>query len=231
MKFTLFTIFPDYFAGPLQTSLLGKAVEAGLVDVSTVDLRGYATDKHRSVDDTPYGGGPGMVMKPEPLVAALEAHPVTAGGTRVYLTPWGYPLTQARAERWANLPEVQFLCGRYEGVDERVIDGWIDEAVSVGDFVMSGGEPAALCAIDAVARLVPGVIGEAESLAEESFANGLLEGPHYTRPASFRGRDVPEVLRSGDHQAIERWRREQSLARTRTYRPDLLTDEDSSLGS
>lgn len=222
MRFTVFSLFPEYFRGPLDSSLLGKAVKAGLLDVRLVDFRAYATDRHRTVDDVPYGGGPGMLLKPEPIVAAFEAHPPLEPGRRIYLTPWGRPFRQADARRLAEYKEIQLLCGRYEGVDERVIEGWIDEPISLGDFVLSGGEAAACCLIEAVSRFVPGVLGSEESLQTESFANGLLEGPQYTRPADFRGRAVPEVLLSGHHARIEAWRREQARLRTRRWRPDLL---------
>lgn len=225
LRITIFTLFPGYFVGPLSTSLLGKAVDAGRIDVETVDFRAWAQDRHRTVDDTPYGGGPGMILKPDPIVRAFEARPPRAEpARRIYLTPWGRPLDQARVRELAGLGEIQLLCGRYEGVDERVVDGWIDEALSVGDFVLAGGEAAALCLVEAVARYVPGVLGEPRSVDRESFSEGLLEGPQYTRPAEFRGRDVPEILRSGDHGRIEAWRREQALARTRRWRPDLLDD-------
>ena len=222
MRLTVFTLFPEYFAGPLDTSLLGKARQAGLLDVRLVDFRAYATDRHRTVDDVPYGGGPGMVLKPEPIVAAFEAHPSATLARRIYLTPWGRPFCHDDARRLAGYDELQILCGRYEGVDERVIDGWIDEPISLGDYVLSGGEAAACCLIEAVSRFVPGVLGSEESLSEESFTGGLLEGPQYTRPAEFRGQAVPEVLLSGHHARIEAWRREQALARTRRWRPDLL---------
>lgn len=223
MRVTLFTLFPEFFESPLRTSLLGKAVETGLVDVRRVNFRDFAKDRHRTVDDTPYGGGPGMVLKPEPIIEAFEAHPPLAGGKRIFLTPWGRPLTQARVREFAALPELQLLCGRYEGVDERVVDGWIDETVSIGDYVLAGGEAAALVLVEAVSRFVPGVLGEPESLDQESFSDpALLEGPQYTRPQEFRGRSVPDVLTSGNHAAIEAWKRERALRRTATNRPDLL---------
>lgn len=222
MRITVFSLFPEYFRGPLDSSLLGKAREAGLLHVRLVDFRAFATDRHRTVDDVPYGGGPGMVLKPEPIVAAFEAYPPLEPARRIYLTPWGRPFRHADARRLAEYEEIQLLCGRYEGVDERVIEGWIDEPISLGDFVLSGGEAAACCLIEAVSRFVPGVLGCEESLQAESFADGLLEGPQYTRPADFRGRSVPEILLSGHHARIEAWRREQARLRTRRWRPDLL---------
>lgn len=221
MRLTVFTLFPEYFASPLAASLLGKAIAGQLLDVRLVNFRDYTDDKHRSVDDTPYGGGPGMLLKPEPIVKAFEAHLPLPGGKRIYLSPWGRPLTQARVRDLAALPELQLLCGRYEGVDERVIDGWIDESLSLGDYVLAGGEAAAVVLIEAVSRLIPGVLGEPESLQHESFAAGLLEGPQFTRPPEFRGRGVPEVLLSGNHAAIAAWRQAQAELRTQKMRPDL----------
>jgi len=215
------TIFPEIFESPLRASLLGKAIAAGLVDVRIHDIRAYATDRHRKVDDEPYGGGPGMVMKPEPIFAAVEA--LGPGPKRiVLLSPAGRRLDQALVRDLAREPWLVLICGRYEGVDERVVEGLGAEEVSIGDYVLSGGELPALVVIEAVARLVPGVVGKEESLLRESFEEGLLDHPHYTRPAEFRGMRVPEVLLSGDHAAIERWRREAALEKTRRNRPDLL---------
>jgi tRNA (guanine37-N1)-methyltransferase len=220
------SIFPEYLAGPLQVSLLGKAVERGLLDVRLHDLRRWTSDRHRTVDDTPYGGGAGMVMRPEPWGLALEEI-VPAGGARFVLpTPSGRPFTQALAEELAAEPWLVFGCGRYEGVDQRVVD-WaarrmpVDE-VSIGDYVLAGGEAAVLVIVEAVARLLPGFLGNPESLAEESHAGGLLEYPVYTRPPSWHELEVPGVLLSGDHGAIARWRRDESLRRTAARRPDLL---------
>lgn len=221
MRITVFTLFPEWFAGPFDASLLGRARAAGLLDLRCVNFRDFAHDRHRTVDDEPYGGGPGMVLKPEPIVESFEAHPPEGRARRVYLTPWGRPFRHADARAWAELDELQLLCGRYEGVDERVIEGWIDDCVSIGDFVLSGGEAAAACVVEAVSRFVPGVLGDAESLEEESFSHGLLEGPQYTRPPEFRGRGVPEVLSSGHHARIADWRLAQAEARTRQWRPDL----------
>jgi tRNA (guanine37-N1)-methyltransferase len=218
------TIFPEYLA-PLRQSLLGKAVERGLVSVGVHDLRQWTDDVHRTVDDSPYGGGPGMVMRPEPWGRALDA--VRAPGTRLVVpTPAGRPFTQAMAADWAAEPGLVFACGRYEGIDQRVAD-WAADAgpvseVSIGDYVLAGGESAVLVMVEAVTRLLPGVVGNRESVEFDSHADGLLEGPSYTRPASWRGHDVPPVLLSGDHAAIARWRREQSLRRTVHRRPDLL---------
>ena len=218
------TIFPEYLA-PLRQSLLGKAAERGLVSVGVHDLRQWTDDVHRTVDDAPYGGGPGMVMRPEPWARALEE--VRPPGTRLVVpTPAGERFTQATAAAWAAEPGLVFACGRYEGIDQRVAD-WAAEAgpvseVSLGDYVLAGGESAVLVMVEAVTRLIPGVVGNSESVEYDSHADGLLEGPSYTRPASWRGHDVPPVLLSGDHAAIARWRRQQSLRRTAARRPDLL---------
>ena len=218
------TIFPEYLA-PLRQSLLGKAVERGLVSVGVHDLREWTDDVHRTVDDSPYGGGPGMVMRPEPWGRALDA--VRPPGTRLVVpTPAGQPFTQAMAAAWAAEPGLVFACGRYEGIDQRVVE-WARETgpvseVSLGDYVLAGGESAVLVMVEAVTRLLPGVVGNRESVEFDSHADGLLEGPSYTRPASWRGHDVPEVLLSGDHAAIARWRRGESLRRTAARRPDLL---------
>lgn len=212
------TIFPDMFPGPLGHSLAGKALEAGLWALETVDIRGFARDKHASVDDTPFGGGAGMVMRPDVVDAALAAE---AEGRVIYLSPRGRPLDQSLVKELAAEPVLTLLCGRYEGVDERVIEARSLELVSLGDFVLSGGEPAAMVLIDACVRLLPGVIGEDESLAEESFERGLLEYPHYTRPQFWRGRGVPETLLSGHHENIRAWRRAEAERITRERRPDL----------
>jgi len=207
-------------------SILGRARNAGLLEVVTHDFREWAEGKHRQVDDSPFGGGQGMVLKPEPLVAAIEA--VRGDGEDrapvVLLTPQGGRFGPTVAERFAALPRLVLVCGRYEGVDERVREGWIDEEISVGDYVLTGGELAALVVIDATARKLPGVLGNDASNADESFEDGLLEYPQYTRPREFRGRVVPEVLLSGDHGKVDRWRAERSLERTRQRRPDLLDE-------
>jgi tRNA (guanine37-N1)-methyltransferase len=216
------TLFPRMIAAPLEESLLGKAREKGLVRVQITDIREYAEGKHRVTDDVPYGGGAGMVMKPEPLVLAIESARERLPGARVVLlTPQGRKFDQSVARELLHREKLIFVCGRYEGVDERVL-GFIDEELSLGDFVLSGGEFAALAVIDAIVRLVPGVMGNADSVQIESFNEGLLEGPQYTRPPEFRGEKVPEVLLSGDHARIARWRQEQALSRTEQRRPDLL---------
>jgi tRNA (guanine37-N1)-methyltransferase len=230
MRLDIVTIFPEYFA-PLDVSLLGKARQRGVVDVRLHDLRGWALDKHRTVDDTPYGGGPGMVMKPEPWGEALDA--IIPAGERPRLvvpTPSGRPFSQETAVAYAAEPWLVFACGRYEGIDARVIEDArermpVDE-VSIGDYVLAGGESAVLVIVEAVTRLLPGVLGNADSVSDDSFAPGrmeaLLEGPVYTKPADWRGREVPEILMSGNHAAIARWRRDQALRRTAATRPDLI---------
>lgn len=216
------TIFPGIFESPLRESLLGRAIEGGLVDVRVHDLRDATTDKHRQVDDEPYGGGPGMVMKPEPVFAAVEG--LGAGERRtLLLSPAGRRLDQALVRELAAEPWLVLICGRYEGVDERVVEGLPAEEVSIGDYVVAGGEVPALVVLEAVTRLVPGVIGREESHEQDSFGHdGLLDHPHYTRPAQFRGMRVPPTLLSGNHAEIERWRREAALEKTRRNRPDLL---------
>lgn len=231
MHFHLVTIFPELFSSVLTTTMLQKGQERGALRFTLYNIRDYAQDKHRMTDDTPYGGGPGMVMKPDPLVAAIEATATTTTRPRrVLLSPQGATFTQARAAALAECSDLALICGRYEGIDERV-RAFVDEELSVGDYVLSGGEIAALVVIDAVARLVPGVLGCRESTLQESFSEHLLEGPQYTRPAEFRGVPVPEILLSGDHGAIAQWRRQEALRRTLMDRPDLLeraslTDED-----
>ncbi|GAB3984213.1 tRNA (guanosine(37)-N1)-methyltransferase TrmD [Actinoallomurus acanthiterrae] len=230
MRLDIVTIFPEYFA-PLDVSLLGKARRRGDVDVHVHDLRDSAHDRHRTVDDTPYGGGPGMVMKPEPWGEALDTVvPPPARARLIVPTPSGRPFTQELAAEYAAEPWLVFACGRYEGIDARVIEDArermpVDE-VSIGDYVLAGGEVAVLVIVEAVTRLLPGVLGNAESVSDDSFAPGrmeaLLEGPVYTKPATWRGRDVPEVLMSGNHAAIARWRRDQALHRTAVRRPELI---------
>lgn len=234
MRIDVFTIFPDMVDGFASRSLLGKAREGGVVDVRVHDLRAGADDPHRSVDDSPFGGGAGMVLMPEPLFAAVEA--VDPPRPLYYLSPVGRRFDQALArELSTSAGGFSLLCGRYEGVDERVREHLVDGEISIGDFVLGGGEVAAMVVLEAVARLVPGVMGNEASADDESFSDGLLEYPHYTRPAEFRGWSVPEVLRSGDHGKVARWRRAQALARTIRHRPDLiaarggLTDEDRRL--
>jgi tRNA (guanine37-N1)-methyltransferase len=216
---TVLTLFPEMFPGPLGVSLAGKALEGGLWRLKTVDIRDFARDKHRSVDDAPFGGGPGMVMRPDVLDAAIDG--AGGEGPLVYLSPRGRVLDQALVRTLSAGPGVRLLCGRFEGVDERVLEARGADEVSLGDFVLSGGEPAAIALIDACVRLLPGVMGEPETLAEESFEEGLLEYPHYTRPAAWGSREVPEVLLSGNHARIRAWRREKREEATRQRRPDL----------
>ena len=221
MLVDIVTIFPEFFASPLATGLLGKAGERGLVRVRLHDLRAWAADRHRSVDDAPFGGGAGMVMLPGPWFEALDALQAEGPANVVLLAPDGRRFDHQAAARLAREPRLVLCCGRYEGIDERVRTR-VDEVLSIGDYVLAGGETAALVVLDAVARLVPGVMGNAASAADDSFAAGLLEYPQYTRPAVYRGLEVPAVLRSGDHDAIARWRRAQAVERTRRLRPDLL---------
>jgi tRNA (guanine37-N1)-methyltransferase len=215
----ILTLFPEAFPGPLGVSLAGKALEEGLWALETVDIRGFASDKHRTVDDAPFGGGPGMVMRPDVVDAALAG--VRPAGPLIYLTPRGRLLTQARVKELAAGTGLTLLCGRFEGVDERVLEAHAVEEVSLGDFVLSGGEAAAIALLDACVRLLPGVLGAPESLAEESFERGLLEYPQYTRPNPWQGREVPGVLISGDHAKIKAWRLAQAEEITRRRRPDL----------
>jgi tRNA (guanine37-N1)-methyltransferase len=223
VRIDVLTIFPAIFEGPLRESLLGKAREAGILDVRVRDIRDHATDRHRQVDDEPYGGGPGMVMKPEPVFAAVEA--LGEGDKRVILlSPAGRRLDQTLVRELASEPWLVLVCGRYEGVDERILEGLRADEISIGDYVLSGGEIPALVVLEAVTRLVPGVVGKEESLAVESFEDGLLDHPHFTRPREFRGMEVPEVLVSGNHAEIERWRRQAALEKTRRNRPDLVGD-------
>jgi tRNA (guanine37-N1)-methyltransferase len=216
---TVLTIFPEMFPGPLGHSLAGKGLRDGLWRLETVDIRDFARDKHRSVDDAPFGGGPGMVMRPDIVDAAIEATPEP--GRLICLSPRGRPLDQARVQELAAGAGVRLLCGRFEAIDERVIAARGMEEIALGDFVLSGGEPAAMALIDACVRLLPGVIGDAAALVEESFARGLLEYPHYTRPQIWQGRAVPEVLLSGHHEEISRWRQAQAEQATRERRPEL----------
>ena len=221
-KAKVLTLFPEMFPGPLGLSLAGQGLEAGSWALEAVDIRDFAADKHRTVDDLPFGGGPGMVIRPDVVSEAIDA---AAGAdpslALIYLTPRGCPLTQARVGELARGPGIVLLCGRYEGLDERVLDAHGLDEISLGDFVLSGGEAAAIAVIDACVRLLPSVVGAPESLIDESFKNGLLEYPQYTRPREWRGRTVPEVLVSGDHEKIKAWRRHQAEAITRERRPDL----------
>jgi len=224
VRFDVLTIFPAMFQSPLEQSILARALAARLIEVQTHDLRQWTHDRHRTVDDYPFGGGAGMVMKPEPIFEAIEAIQALAPqpATVVLMSPLGRPLTRALVDELAEHPRMLILCGRYEGIDERVREHAVDIEVSIGDFVVSGGELPAMLLIDAVARRVPGVLGSEASLSEESFDDGLLEYPQYTRPPEFRGWEVPPVLLSGHHAEVDRWRRRQRLLRTRDLRPDLL---------
>jgi tRNA (guanine37-N1)-methyltransferase len=236
MKFDVVTIFPRMVEAVLAEGVVSRGIASGVLDVAVHDLRDYTADRHRSVDDVPYGGGPGMVMKPEPLVKAVDEIRTRRGrpDAVVLLSPQGRRFTQTEAERLSSLAHLVLLCGRYEGMDERVAALVGAEELSLGDFVVSGGELPALIVMDAVARLVPGVVGDEQSVAEDSFSRGLLDYPHYTRPAEFAGLKVPDVLLSGHHAVVRRWRRKEALARTLDRRPDLiehaaLDDEDRAL--
>jgi tRNA (guanine37-N1)-methyltransferase len=223
MKIDVITLFPALFDEPLRASLVGRAVESGVLDIAVHDLRAHGLGRHRTVDDEPYGGGAGMVMRPEPIFAAVEVVATDASHV-VLMSPRGARLDHAMVGRLAESRHLVIICGRYEGVDERVSEHLVDEEISIGDFVLSGGELPALVVVEAVSRLVPGVLGNEESLRSESHSAGLLEYPQYTRPPEFRGHRVPDVLLSGDHGEIERWRAERSLEITRHRRPDLLGD-------
>ncbi len=224
MKLQVVTLFPDLIASAVRFGVLGRALERGLLEVGTEDPRAHTDDVHQTVDDRPYGGGPGMVLKAGPLLAAIGAAQgrLPAGSPRIYLSAQGEPFTQARAQELASLPGLLLVAGRYEGVDERVVELGIDRELSVGDYVLSGGELPALVVIDAVARLLPGALGDARSAQADSFSEGLLDWPHYTRPEVFAGLSVPPVLLSGNHADIQRWRLAQAVARTWRRRPDLI---------
>ena len=226
MKFDIVTIFPRMVAAGLAEGVVSRGIERGLVDVAIHDLREHTTDRHRSVDDTPYGGGPGMVMKPEPLARAVEHIRATRGtpDAVILLTPQGRTFRQAEAARLSGLSHIALLCGRYEGMDERVRDLVATDELSIGDYVLSGGELPALVIVDAVSRLVPGVVGDEQSVEQDSFSDGVLDYPHYTRPAEFGGLKVPDVLLSGHHADVRRWRRKTALARTLERRPEMLDD-------
>lgn len=227
MKVRVVTLFPGFFAGPLTTSIVQRAISGGDLEVQLIDLRDYGKGPHRQVDDAPFGGGAGMVLMVEPLYEAL--HPLSFTH-RVLFSPAGRTLDQGVLDRLSTYPEVTLVCGRYEGVDERVREHLIDEEISLGDFVLAGGEVAAAAVIEGVARLLPGVVGNPLSVEQESFRGGLLEEPHYTRPATYRGWAVPEVLLSGDHRKIEEWRQQQRRDRTSQRRPDLLPAADGDAG-
>lgn len=224
MRFDILTLFPKMFVSPFEESILARAIEKGLIQIQTINLREFTLDKHQVVDDTPYGGGQGMVMKVEPIARAIEwIKSQDPQAWTVYLTPQGKPLNQEILQQLSKRSHLILLCGRYEGVDERVRDLYVDEEISIGDYVLTGGELAAMVVIDAVSRLLPGVLGSDRSAKEDSFFNSLLEYPQYTRPSEFRGVSVPEVLLSGNHEAISRWRRKEALRRTALRRPDLLS--------
>jgi tRNA (guanine37-N1)-methyltransferase len=220
MRIDILTLFPEMFAGPLDESIIKRARERALVDIRIHNIRDHSKDKHRSADDRPFGGGPGMVMTPGPIFECFETE-VPAGTHLVYMTPEGTPLTQAKARELASRESFAVLCGHYEGVDERVRQALVSEEISIGDYVLTGGELPAMVLVDAVVRLLPGALGHEDSAVQDSFSNGLLDCPHYTRPESFRGMQVPEVLLSGNHAEIARWRGEQAEKRTRERRPDL----------
>lgn len=235
MKFDILTLFPNMFSSPFQESILGKAIQKGLMDLRIINIRDFALDKHQVVDDSPYGGGQGMVMKVEPIARAIEwARSEDPSSWTIYLTPQGRPFNQEKARDLSSRSHLVLLCGRYEGVDERVREMFIDEEVSIGDYVLMGGELAAMVMIDAVSRLLPGVLGSDQSAEDDTFTNALLEYPQYTRPFDFRGSSVPEILLSGNHAAVSLWRRKEALRRTAVRRPDLLakaklTREDEEL--
>jgi tRNA (guanine37-N1)-methyltransferase len=226
MHFDIFTLFPEMFQSPFSESILKRAQEQGLLSIALHDIRAVTTDKHHVVDDYPYGGGAGMVMKPDPIFAAVEA--VHQSGPIILMTPQGRPFTQQIAHELAQHPRLTLLCGHYEGFDERVREHLVTDEISLGDYVLTGGELAAMIIVDATSRLLPGVLGGDESTLEESHSNNLLEYPHYTRPAEFRGWRVPDILLSGHHANIARWRRKESIRRTRTRRPDLFAKLDLS---
>ena len=225
MKFDVITIFPELFQGVLECGMIRRARQSGLLDVRIVNLRDFTSDRHRSVDDRPYGGGEGMVLMPEPLFHAVEecrAGAGSGGAQVVLLSPQGKAWSQAAALEFATIPHAILICGRYEGVDQRVVDSLVDREISIGDYILTGGEIPAMVVLDSVVRLLPGVLGNKESALNESFCTGLLDCPQYTRPAEFRGLSVPEVLLSGDHARIDRWRKERALEKTRECRPEMV---------
>ncbi|MBC3898368.1 tRNA (guanosine(37)-N1)-methyltransferase TrmD [Acetobacterium malicum] len=222
MKFYFLTLFPEIFETYFQTGMIGRGVKAGLIDYSVINIRDFSGNKHHKVDDTPYGGGAGMVMAAPPIVAALKSIPDFSNYPVIYLTPGGKPFKQKDGQSLSVYPGIIFICGHYEGIDQRVIDGYVDLEFSVGDYVLTGGELPALTMADAIARHIPGFLGNGDSLAEESFESHLLEYPHYTKPREFEGAEVPEVLLSGNHAEINKWRLNQAESRTRLIRPDLF---------
>jgi len=236
VKIDVLTIFPEFFEQVFDFGIIRRAKLAGIVEINVHDIREFATDKHKMVDDRPFGGGDGMVMKPEPIFAAIEAVVGTserdnypAGTSVVMLSPQGRPFKQAVAKEMADVKHLVLICGRYEGVDERVNDALVTEEISIGDYVLSGGEPAAIVVVDSIVRLLPGALGSDTSAENDSFSDGLLDCPHYTRPAEFRGMKVPEVLLNGNHAEIEKWRAEKALEKTRSIREDLLKGENGEM--
>ncbi|MBW2060854.1 MAG: tRNA (guanosine(37)-N1)-methyltransferase TrmD [Deltaproteobacteria bacterium] len=230
MHFDVVTLFPHLFESFLRESLMGKALDKGIFEVRLIDIRDFTTDRHRTADDRPYGGGPGMVLMPEPLAKAIhfamETRPAGVKRRVILLNPVGFSFKQGKAKEYAALDHLILVCGRYEGVDDRIAKTLIDEEISLGDFILSGGEVPAMAVIEAVVRLLPGVVGTAESVEDETFSHGLLEYPQYTRPRVFQDLTVPEVLLSGDHEAIRKWRRQESLKRTLKRRPDMLAQAE-----
>lgn len=222
-RFDILSLFPRYFQGPFDESIIRRARDRGLIDINLVDIRDFADNKHHRVDDRPYGGGPGMVLMPQPVAKAIQS--VKTPESRViYLSPQGRKLTAKKCREIANIPHVVLLCGHYEGIDERVLESYVDEEICIGDYVLTNGCLPAIVLLDAVIRFIPGVLGHEDAATEDSFENGLLDCPHYTRPDIFEGKNVPDVLRSGDHKKIAEWRYEQSLKKTRSVRPDLLEE-------
>jgi len=230
MRIDVLTLFPEMFHGVLGTSIIGRAIENKILDINLVNIRDFAKNRHKQTDDYPYGGGPGMVMSPQPLFDAFYHVLDKSSSARViYFTPQGKTLRQEMAREYAKMSHLILLCGHYEGVDQRVIDRFVDEEISIGDYILTGGELPAMVFIDCVSRLIPGVLGSSQSVEEESFSEGLLEYPHYTRPQVYEGFKVPEVLLSGNHKEIEEWRKKESLRNTLKKRPDLLKDVDLTL--
>ncbi len=230
MRIDVLTLFPEMFHGVLGTSIIGRAIENKILDINLVNIRDFAKNRHKQTDDYPYGGGPGMVMSPQPLFDAFYHVLDKSSSARViYFTPQGKTLRQEMAREYAKMSHLILLCGHYEGVDQRVIDRFVDEEISIGDYILTGGELPAMVFIDCVSRLIPGVLGSSQSVEEESFSEGLLEYPHYTRPQVYEGFKVPEVLLSGNHKEIEEWRKKESLLNTLKKRPDLLKDVDLTL--
>lgn len=225
MRFSVLSLFPEFFQGPFSVSMLKRAIEKGLISIDLINIRDYALDKHKKVDDRPFGGGPGMVLKPEPVTAAIRDVKQPSSNV-VYLSPQGKPLTAKLAEAFSKQEHLVLLCGHYEGVDQRALDLEVNEEVSIGDYVLTSGCPAAVVFVDAVSRFIPGVLGHADAAFDESFQQGRLEAPQYTHPETFEGHSVPEVLRSGHHQNIEAWRQKKSIEKTVQARPDLLQIEN-----